>query len=60
VDSLKKDIEIKLTEELDRRMIEVPQFIYDYILTLEEEYSISTRIEYVKDIIKFLDFLMCC
>jgi len=56
---LKKDIEIKLTEELDRRMIEVPQFIYDYILTLEEEYSISTRIEYVKDIIKFLDFLMC-
>jgi site-specific recombinase XerD len=55
---MKKDIEIKLTEELDRKMVGVPQFIYDYILTLEEDYSVSTRIEYVKDIKKFLDFLM--
>lgn len=55
---MKKDIEIKFTEELDRKVIGLPQFIYDYILTLEEDYSVSTRIEYVKDIKKFLDFLI--
>jgi site-specific recombinase XerD len=55
---LKKDIETKLTEQRDRRVREVPEFIYDFVETIKHNRSLNTQIEIIKDVGKFLEFLM--
>lgn len=54
---MKKDVERKLLEERSRRAREVPEFVFDFILSIFN-LAISTQIEYIKDISKFLTYLL--
>jgi len=55
---MKKDIEVKYDMELNRRMKELPEFATDFILSLENNTSIRTRIAYCKDLSIYLRFLL--
>jgi integrase/recombinase XerC len=55
---MKRDIQNKKIIERDRRLREVPVFVYDFIETLDTDKEISTQIEYIKDIHSFLEFLL--
>lgn len=49
---------MKLTEERDRRMRKVPEFVYDYIETIKQNRALTTQIEIIKDEGKFFEFLL--
>lgn len=55
---MKKDVQTKLVSERDRRLRELPEFVYDFISFYKTRKAISTQIEYIKDITKFLEFLL--
>ena len=54
---MKKDVERKLLEERSRRAQEVPEFVFEFILSISK-LALSTQIEYIKDISKFLNYLL--
>lgn len=54
---MKKDVEKKLTQELRSKLLLLPDFAADFILSLENTKEIRTRIEYSRDIITFIEFL---
>jgi integrase/recombinase XerC len=54
---MKKDIETKLIIERDRRLRELPDFVADFIFSIEQATSIRTQIAYIKDIDIFFHYL---
>lgn len=54
---MKKELEIKLLEQLRRRMMKLPSFVVDYLYVIENAKEIQTRIEYAKDYLLFFTFL---
>lgn len=55
---MKKDLEIKIQNKLREKLLLLPDFAADFIFSLENSKEISTRYEYTKDIIIFLEFLI--
>lgn len=55
---LKKDIGIKYEMDLNNKLRDLPDFITDYIESLENNTSIRTRIAYCKDLSIYLRFLL--
>lgn len=58
---MKKDVEIKLQTECDRRLREMPDFIADFIIALREQkdnMNLRTQISYIKDYTIFLEYLL--
>lgn len=55
---MKKDIEIKLNQELKNRLIGLPEVAIDFILSLSDKSSIRTQIAYSKDLRIFFLFLL--
>ncbi len=55
---MKKDIETKKIKLRDRRLREMPDFIADFIFSVQESKAISTQIEYIKDITLFFEFII--
>lgn len=55
---MKKDIEIKLNQELQNRLVKLPEMAIDFILSLSDNSSIRTQIAYCKDLRIFFLFLL--
>lgn len=56
---MKKDLQIKLEEQLREKLLLLPEFIYDFIEALKySKKELRTRFEYTKDIIMFFEFLI--
>lgn len=55
---MKKDIEVKYSIELNKRLKELPDFATEFIQSLEDNTTIRTRIAYCKDINTYLRFLL--
>ena len=56
---MKIEIKRQLEEKLRKKMMLLPEFLSDYIFSLEyRRKEIRTRIEYTKDILLFLEFLI--
>ena len=55
--SYKKDTENKYIEITDQMLVKLPDFVMDYIISIEYTTTALTRYEYVKDISYFFDYL---
>lgn len=55
---MKKELELPLHEKLREKMLLLPDFAVDFLYSIENSKEIRTRIEYAKDIILFLEFLI--
>ncbi len=55
---MKKDIEIKLNQIRAEKLVQLPEFIAEYILLNQERMSLNTQIAYMKDYIIFLEYLL--
>lgn len=56
---MKKDLQVKLEEQLREKLLLLPEFIYDFIEILKySKKELRTRFEYTKDIIVFFEFLI--
>ena len=55
---MKKDLEIKYSKELQKRLSELPEMAIDFILSLSNNSSIRTQIAYCKDLRLYFLFLL--
>ena len=54
----RKETEAKLNLKIEELLKDVPQFVSSYILSISVNTSASTRLEYLRDIKRFLSYIM--